>query len=95
MPPKVKPHKHDHNNPFGLHRHLLGDEIDGPHVHTVQNPGGEHVHGLKEGKALIDGAHNHDRDGLGWHSHEVEDNLKDIPIELPGQVLPDNPTDVK
>ena len=90
-------HKHDDNNPFGVHRHNLGDPLDGAHVHTKQNPGGEHVHGLKEGMALIDGAHTHGHDGLGWHNHEHndKDNFGNIPIEKPGQVLPPNPTDVK
>jgi len=88
-------HNHDHNNPFGLHRHLLGDPVDAPHVHTVQNPGGEHAHGENKGMALITGEHSHDNDGLGWHNHPAEETLDDIPIEEPEQILPPNPTDVK
>ena len=88
-------HRHDDDNPFGMHRHLLEDTIDGPHIHTVQNPGGEHAHGLLEGMALLDGRHNHEEGSLGWHHHKPEDDLNEIPIEKPGQVLPPNVTDVK
>lgn len=87
-------HRHDEDNPFGVHRHFLDEEIDGAHIHTMQNPGGEHVHGLKEGQALIDGAHTHSHDGLGWHNHEHndKDNFGNIPIQKPALNLePANP----
>lgn len=89
-------HRHDDNNPFGMHRHALEDKVDGAHVHSTQNPEGEHAHGVLQGKALIDGSHTHDEYGLGWHNHESDhDDIDDIPVEKPGQVLPDNTTDVK
>lgn len=86
-------HKHDENNPFGMHRHFLEDKIDGAHIHSPQNPGGEHFHGENKGMALIDGKHFHfhEYDALGWHNHaEDEDkNAGQIPINKPGQAVPE------
>lgn len=83
-------HKHDDNNPFGLHRHYVDEDVDGAHVHSPQNPGGEHAHGELKGVALIDGKHHHDGNGLGWHHHcDHEENYGEIPVEKPGQVLPE------
>lgn len=65
-------HRHDESNPYGMHRHNVGDKIDGAHTHTPQNPMGEHVHGEFEGRALIDGAHTHDSDRLGYHHHDED-----------------------
>lgn len=77
-------HKHDANNPFGMHRHHLGDPIDGAHTHTAQNPGGEHVHGEFQGKALIDGKHYHEGGDLGHHYHRDHHNYGEtVPQEAP------------
>jgi hypothetical protein len=69
-------HKHDDSNPFGMHRHLVSEKIDGAHTHTPQNPQGEHTHGEFEGRALINGAHSHDNEGfgesLGYHHHDED-----------------------
>lgn len=66
-------HVHDENNPFGMHRHELGERVDGAHTHTPQNPMGEHVHGEFAGMALIDGAHSHEHSGDGWHHHDEDE----------------------
>lgn len=63
-------HKHDENNPFGLHRHSLDEPMGGAHVHTATNPGGEHAHGEFVGRALADGAHYHEYGDLGGHYHD-------------------------
>ncbi len=77
-------HRHDDDNPFGMHRHLIGDSIDGAHTHTPQNPEGEHVHGPLEGKALITGAHTHENMGSGYHWHDDgEDGGGPIPLNAP------------
>lgn len=88
-------HRHDDDNPFGMHRHSIENSIDGEHIHTVLNPEGEHSHGINEGMVLIDGSHTHDGDysDLGWHSHEKEKESI-LPISEPDQILPTN-TDVK
>ena len=91
-------HVHDEDNPFGVHRHHAGDELDGAHVHTPQNPGGEHVHGEHAGMALIDGKHHHDHGETGWHHHHGEDDMdkgKIIPISPPGELNPDTTNEVK
>lgn len=77
-------HVHDEDNPFGMHRHLLGDPIDGAHQHTTQNPGGEHIHGEFEGRALIDGSHRHKGFGDGYHSHKKDETNE-------GQIIPQKP----
>ncbi|MHA2063183.1 MAG: hypothetical protein ACXABY_02260 [Candidatus Thorarchaeota archaeon] len=89
-------HKHTPDNPFGLHRHLKGDDTDGAHVHSPQNPGGEHAHGSQEGQALATGRHFHYGDGgLGYHDHEDGNddtvNRGIIPVQKPGLKLPVTP----
>ena len=77
-------HVHDEDNPFGMHRHLLGEPIDGAHQHTTQNLQGEHVHGEFEGRALADGAHDHKNYGVtGYHYHEEEEDK--------GEIIPQSP----
>lgn len=79
-------HNHDENNPFGMHRHFLGDTIDGAHTHTPQNPHGEHVHGEFIGSALIDGSHSHNSFGGGYHHHEEVDQNTIIPKSPKGEI---------
>ena len=78
-------HVHDEDNPLGMHRHFLGEKLDGAHVHTIQNPGGEHYHGELKGRALTDGAHYHGRGGLGYHHHDrgEDDTGKIVPQKHP------------
>lgn len=74
-------HTHDESNPFGIHRHVLGEAVDGGHTHTPQNPGGEHSHGEFAGMALIDGGHTHENASLGWHNHEQRDDSTIVPLQ--------------
>jgi len=81
-------HVHDEDNPFGMHRHFLDDEIDAPHTHSPQNPGGEHAHGEFEGRALIDGKHYHNNNDTGYHHHSSEESNGENPIpQKPDGVL--------